>query len=59
MLDNGEVVEIDTTTADGIDGRFYVQVVDGDVDAEGFATVAPDVCARSRSPCGEIAAQTS
>ena len=36
-LDNGEVVEIDTATADGIDGRFYVQVVDGDVDAEGFA----------------------
>jgi hypothetical protein len=38
LLDNADVVEIDTTTADGIDGRFYVQVVDGDVDAEGFAT---------------------
>ena len=41
-LDNGEVVEIDTTTADGMDGRFYVEVVDGDVDAvalpPGFAS---------------------
>jgi hypothetical protein len=36
-LDTGAVVEIDTTTAEGIDGRFFVQVVDGDVDAEGFA----------------------
>ncbi len=37
-LDNAEVVEIDTTTAEGLDGRFYVKVVDGDVDADGFAT---------------------
>lgn len=37
VLDNADVVEIDTTRADGIEGRFYVQVVDGDVDAEGFA----------------------
>jgi hypothetical protein len=37
-LDTGEVVEIDTTTVDGIDGRFFVQVVDGDVDAVAFAT---------------------
>ena len=36
-LDTGAVVEIDTTKAEGIDGRFFVQVVDGDVDAEGFA----------------------
>jgi hypothetical protein len=33
-LDTGEVVEIDTVTADGVDGTFFVQVVDGDVDAE-------------------------
>jgi hypothetical protein len=36
-LDTGEVVEIDTVTADGIEGRFFVEVVDGDVDAERFA----------------------
>ena len=36
-LDTGAVVDIDTTTVEGIDGRFFVQVVDGDVDAEGFA----------------------
>lgn len=36
-LDTGEVVEIDTTTVEGIAGRFYVTVVDGDVDAEGYA----------------------
>jgi len=36
-LDTGEVVAIDTTTAQGIEGRFYVRVVDGDVDAERFA----------------------
>jgi hypothetical protein len=36
-LDDGEVVEIDTTTVDGIDGAFFVDVVDGDVDAEGFS----------------------
>jgi hypothetical protein len=28
-----EPVTIDTTTAEGMDGRFYVEVVDGDVDA--------------------------
>jgi len=38
LLDDDEVVEIDTVTAEGIDGRFYVAVVDGDVDAVGFAT---------------------
>lgn len=38
LLDDGEVVDIDTVTAEGIDGRFYVEVVDGDVDAEGFDT---------------------
>jgi hypothetical protein len=31
-LSNGDVVEITTEVAEGIDGRFYVQVVDGDVD---------------------------
>ncbi len=36
-LDTGEVVEIDTTTVDGVDGPFFVQVVDGDLDAERFA----------------------
>jgi hypothetical protein len=36
-LDDGEVVEIDTTTAEGIEGTFFVEVVDGDVDAEEFA----------------------
>ena len=36
-LDTGEVVEIDTVTADGIEGRFFVEVVAGDVDAERFA----------------------
>ncbi len=36
-LDSGEVVEIATTTVDGIGGRFFVQVVDGDVDAVAFA----------------------
>jgi len=30
-LSNGESVDIDTTTAEGMDGRFYVQVVEGDV----------------------------
>jgi predicted enzyme related to lactoylglutathione lyase len=37
-LDGGEVVEIATQTVDGIDGHFYVQEVDGEVDA---VTVAP------------------
>lgn len=36
-LNTGDVVEIDTVTAKGIAGRYYVQVVEGDVDAEGFA----------------------
>jgi len=33
-LEGGEVLEADTIAAEGIDGRFYVIVVDGDVDAE-------------------------
>ena len=37
LLNDGQVVEIATQEADGIDGRFYVLVVAGDVDAEGFA----------------------
>jgi len=37
VLDNGEVVKIETTTAKGIEGRFYVTVLDGDVDAEALA----------------------
>jgi hypothetical protein len=37
QLSDGEVVEIDTVVAGEIEGRFYVTVVDGDVDAEGFA----------------------
>lgn len=37
LLDTGEVVEIPTQAADGVDGRFFVQVVDGDVDAESLA----------------------
>jgi hypothetical protein len=32
-LDTGDVVEIQTFTAEDIEGRFYVEVVDGDVDA--------------------------
>ncbi len=32
-LSDGTVVEIDTVVADGIDGRYYAQVVEGDVDA--------------------------
>lgn len=36
-LDTGDVVSIDTVTADGFEGRFYVTVVDGDVDAARFA----------------------
>ena len=31
-LSNDEVASIETVTADGMDGRFYVEVVDGDVD---------------------------
>lgn len=38
QLDTGDVVEIETQSADGMDGRFYVEVVDGDVDAAGIAS---------------------
>jgi hypothetical protein len=34
VLSDGDVVEVDTVTAEGVDGRFYVTVVEGDVDAE-------------------------
>ena len=34
VLSNAEIVEVDTVEADGIDGRFYATVVEGDVDAE-------------------------
>lgn len=37
VLSDARVVEIDTVEADGIDGRFYVTVVDGDVDADRLA----------------------
>jgi hypothetical protein len=33
-FEDGDTVDVDTSTADDLDGRFYVQVVDGDVDAE-------------------------
>jgi hypothetical protein len=36
-LSDGKVVEIDTVEVDGVEGRWYVQVVDGDVDAVGLA----------------------
>ncbi len=36
-LSDGTIVDIDTVTIEGMDGRFYVDVVDGDVDAEGLA----------------------
>jgi hypothetical protein len=39
-LSNGETVTIPTRPADGVEGRFYVDVVDGDVDADGFASAA-------------------
>jgi hypothetical protein len=35
-LSDGEVVEIDTVEVDGVEGRWYVEVVDGDVDAVGL-----------------------
>ncbi len=35
-LSDDEAVGVDTVTADGVDGRFYVTVVDGDVDAIGY-----------------------
>ena len=34
VLNNGEVVEIDTVEAEGLAGRYYAEVVEGDVDAE-------------------------
>lgn len=37
LLNTGDRVDIDTVAAKGIDGRFYVQVVEGDVDADGLA----------------------
>jgi hypothetical protein len=37
-LSNGETVDIDTGEADGLDGRYYATVVDGDVDAERLVT---------------------
>lgn len=37
VLSDGEVVEIDTVEVDGIGGRYYAVVVDGDVDAERLA----------------------
>lgn len=36
-LSDGRVVSVDTVEAGSVEGRFYVQVVDGDVDAEGLA----------------------
>jgi hypothetical protein len=36
-LDTGEVVAIPTVVAECIEGRFYVQIVPGDVDAAGLA----------------------
>ena len=32
-LSNGETIEVESSTVDGMDGRFYVKVVDGDVNA--------------------------
>jgi hypothetical protein len=37
-LSDDEVVVVETETADGMDGRFYVSVVDGDVNAVALAT---------------------
>ena len=34
VLNTGEVVEIDTVEAEGVAGRYYAEVVEGDVDAE-------------------------
>ena len=36
-LDTGAVVSIATVVAEGLDGRFYVEVLDGVVEATGFA----------------------
>ena len=37
VLDTGETVEIETVEAEGIEGRFYAEVVAGDVNVEGLA----------------------
>ena len=34
VFEDGSTTEIATVTAEGIEGRFYAQVVDGDLDAE-------------------------
>jgi hypothetical protein len=34
VLNTGDVVEIDTVDAEGVGGRYYAEVVEGDVDAE-------------------------
>jgi hypothetical protein len=34
VLDDGQEVEVDTVAAGGLDGRFFVTIVPGDVDAE-------------------------
>jgi hypothetical protein len=36
-LEDGEEVEVDTSSVDDLDGRFYVTIVDADVDAESLA----------------------
>ena len=36
QLSTGDVVEIDTVEVEGFEGRWYVQVVEGDVDAVGI-----------------------
>ncbi|MET0728139.1 MAG: hypothetical protein ABWZ76_07545 [Acidimicrobiales bacterium] len=38
ILNNADTVEIDAVEAPGIEGRFYAEVVDGDVDVERLAT---------------------
>ena len=38
ILNTGDTVEIDTVEAEGIEGRFYAEVVPGDVDVERLAT---------------------
>ena len=38
QLSNDEVATIQTVTADGMDGRFYVEVIEGDLNAESVAT---------------------
>jgi hypothetical protein len=34
VLNNGTAVDVDTVEAEGIEGRYYAEVVEGDVDAE-------------------------